>query len=60
MLTAKVGTIATATVSINKRLDDLTNSNHLIAVAVDDHTHQLSDIKTRLDVIEKKLDHTHA
>jgi len=49
VLSAKVGTIATSIVSI-------TNSNHLIAVAVDEHTHQLSDMKTRLGQIENRLE----
>jgi tetrahydromethanopterin S-methyltransferase subunit G len=73
-LTHKVGTVATSLISMMKRLDDLdgsmnvfsrrqqemTNTVQLVAVAVDDHTHQLTDIKTRLDRIEKKLDLTHA
>jgi predicted nucleic acid-binding Zn-ribbon protein len=52
-LALKVGTIADAMVSVNKRLDDLTTSTRLIAVAVDDHSH-------RLDRIEKQLNLTHA
>jgi tetrahydromethanopterin S-methyltransferase subunit G len=59
-LTQKVSTIATAMVSINKRLDDLDASNRLIAVAVDDHTHQFAMMNTRLERIEKKLNLTHA
>ena len=73
-LTHKVGTIATSMVSILKRLDDLddrmnslsrrqqelTNTTQLIAVAVDDHTHRLTGIETRLDRIEKRLDLLHA
>jgi hypothetical protein len=52
-LALKVGTIADAMVSVNKRLDDLTTTTRLIAVAVDDHSH-------RLERIEKKLDLTRA
>lgn len=52
-LALKVGTIADAMVSVNKRLDDLTTTTRLIAVAVDDHSH-------RLERIEKKLNLTHA
>jgi hypothetical protein len=73
-LTHKVGTVATALLSMSKRLDDLdgsmnvfsrrqqelTNTTQLIAVAVDDHTHRLDKIEVRLDRIEKKLDLTHA
>jgi hypothetical protein len=59
-LNAKVGTIASAMVSINKQLDDLTTSNRLVAVAVDEHTHRLDALGTRLERIEKKLDITHA
>jgi len=66
-LTHKVGTMATAMVSMTKRLDDLDASNRLIAVAVDDHTHQIAgmntrfdQIDTRLERIEKKLNLTHA
>jgi chromosome segregation ATPase len=59
-LSAKVGTIASAMVSINKQLDDLTTSSRLIAVAVDEHTHRLDGVGTRLERIEKKLDLTHA
>lgn len=66
-LSAKVGTVASAMVSVNKRLDDLTTATRLIAVSVDDHTHRLDRIEehnkqidTRLDGIEKKLDRTHA
>ena len=47
-------------VSINKQLDDLTTSNRLVAVAVDEHTHRLDALGTRLERIEKKLDLTHA
>jgi hypothetical protein len=73
-LAAKVGTVATSMVSMMKRIDDLdnrmivfsqrqqesTNTIHLVAVAVDEHTHQLGAIKTRLDGIEKKLGLAHA
>jgi hypothetical protein len=52
-LTAKVGTVASGMVSVNKQLDDLTTATRLIAVAVDDHSH-------RLDRIEKTLSLTHA
>jgi hypothetical protein len=59
-LTHKVGTIAASMVSMTKRLDDLdrkiddlTTSTRLIAVAVDEHSH-------RLDRIEKRLGLTHA
>jgi tetrahydromethanopterin S-methyltransferase subunit G len=73
-LAAKVGTVATSLVSLMKRLDDidgsltvfnsrqhdLKNTTHLVANAADEHTHQLAEIKTRLERIEKKLDLTHA
>lgn len=66
-LTHKVGAMAVSMVSLTKRLDDLdkkvaelTTSTQLIAVAVDDHTHQLAAMNTRLERIEKKLDLTHA
>jgi chromosome segregation ATPase len=63
----KIGVLAASMVSMRKQVEDLTNSTRLIAVAVDDHTHQLSRINTRLDGmdaridrIEKHLDLTHA
>lgn len=66
-LTHKVGTIASAMVSmttrqdaLDKSVEGLTTTTRLIAVSVDDHSHQLGAINTRLDGIEKKLDRTHA
>jgi hypothetical protein len=55
-----------------KRIDDLeqtmthfharqqesTNTIHLVAIAVDEHTHHPADMKTRLDMIDKKLNPT--
>ena len=52
--------LASGMVSMRKQMDDLITGTRLIALSVDDHTHQLGDIKTRLDAIEKKLDRTHA
>ena len=42
--------------SLSRRQQELTNTTQLIAVAVDDHTHRLTGIETRLDRIEKRLD----
>jgi hypothetical protein len=52
--------LASSMVSMRKQMDDLTTGTRLIALSVDDHTHQLGAITTRLDGIEKKLDRTHA
>jgi hypothetical protein len=51
ILTHKVGTVAAGMVSINKRLDDLDASTRLIAVAVDEHTHQLTRIEKHLGLV---------
>jgi tetrahydromethanopterin S-methyltransferase subunit G len=58
----KIGAMAEGMVSVTKRLDDLdhkvddlTKSNRLVALAVDDHTHRLDKIDDRLDRIEKKI-----
>jgi hypothetical protein len=73
-LTHKVGTVATSMLSMMKRLDDIdsrmvvfsqrqqeaTNTIHLVAVAVDQHTHQLDTISARLERIEKHTGLTHA
>ena len=57
-LAAKVGTIATSMVSMVKRLDDLdrkiddlSTSTRLIAVAVDDHSHRLDRIENKLGLM---------
>jgi hypothetical protein len=69
-LAAKVGIVATSMKRLddidgsltvfNSRQHDLKNTTHLVANAADEHTHQLAEIKTRLERIEKKLDLTHA
>jgi len=44
---------------IQHDLGNLKGSVAALVVAVDDHTHRLDGIETRLDQIEKKLDRTH-
>lgn len=65
-LTDSVGAVAGALVgvrrdihSLQRDVSGLKETTAVLAVAVDDHTHQLAEIKTRLDRIEKKLDRTH-
>lgn len=49
----KIGAMAESMVSMNKRLDDLSQQMRMVALAVDEHT-------TRLDQMEKPHDPTHA
>jgi DNA repair ATPase RecN len=62
-LAAVAGTLVTVQRDINAGQRELTGLNNrmgVLVVTTDDHAHQLADIKTRLEQIEKKLNLTHA